>query len=213
MSDYNFEYTDTKFTLKLLGLSFLAFVVLLIAMVVTVDFIGIVGGLLLTFGVPVLLFVLNKKKIKKLGMANISDSSSEFKLADSTEKIDFANIISYRVERYNGTSLVIKRKDGKDFKLRANTNFCNAEHFDTFCQELDKAIQHYKTSNNVELTRKKSMFEKTWMLPLLIVMTVGLIGGGIFAISQGKNIPSILYTSAAMVIPLWIGYASARKKK
>jgi hypothetical protein len=70
MRDYNFEYTDTKFTLKLLGLSFLVFVALLIAMVVTVDLIGIIGSLILTLGVPLLIFFLNKKKIKKQGAAN-----------------------------------------------------------------------------------------------------------------------------------------------
>jgi hypothetical protein len=213
MRDFTFEYTDTKFTLKLLGLSFLAFVVLLIAMVVTIDLIGIIGSLILAFGVPLLIFFLNKKKIKKHGTANIFDSYSEFKLADSTRKIEFGQIKTYQVERYNGTALAIKLKDGKDFKLGANTNFCNADQFDTFCQEFEKTIQQYKTSNNVELTRKKSIFERAWMLPLLLVLTVGLVGGIIFAISLGKSIPPTFYSSAAVVIPLWIGYLNARKRK
>jgi hypothetical protein len=213
MRDHSFEYTDTKFTLKLLGLSFLAFVVLLIAMVVTVDLIGIAGALILAFGVPFLIFFLNKKKIKKLGTANIYDSYSEFKLADSTDKVVYADIRTYQVERYNGTALVIKLKDGKDFKLQANTNFCKAEQFDAFCQEFENVIQQYKTNNNVELTRKPSMFERAWMLPLLVVLTTGLIGGIIFATSQGKRIPPTFYTSAAVIIPLWIGYLTARKRK
>jgi len=213
MRDFTFEYTDTKFTLKLLGLSFLSFVVLLIAMVVTVDLIGIIGSLILAFGVPLLIFFLNKKKIKKLGTGNILDSYAEFKLADSTQKIEFGQIKTYQVERYNGTALVLKLKDGKDFKLQANTNFCNADQFDTFCQEFEKTIQQFKMTNNVELTRKKSMFEQAWMLPFLIILTVGLVGGIIFAISKGKNIPPTFYTSAAVVIPLWIGYFNARKRK
>jgi len=214
MREFNFEYTDTKFTLKLLGLSFLAFVVLLIAMVVTVDLIGTVGGLILAFGVPLVIFFLNKKKIKKLGTANIYDSSSEFKLAESIEKIVYADIKSYQVERYNGTALVIKLKDGKDFKLQANSNFCNTARFDTFCQEFEKTLDQFKTTNsNVELTRKPSIYERAWMLPFLIILTTGLIGFSVFAISQGKNIPPTFYTSAAIVIPMWIGYLSARKRK
>ena len=213
MRDYNFEYTDTKFTLKLLGLSFLTLVTLLIAMVVTVDLIGIIGSLILAFGVPLLIFFMNKKKIKKQGTANIYDSYSEFKLANSSDKVVYADIKTYQVERYNGTHLKIKFKDGKDFKLQANSNFCNADQFDTFCNEFENSVQQYKTSNNVELTRKKSMFEQAWMLPFLVILTAGLIGGIIFAISQGKSIPPTFYTSAAVVIPLWIGYLNARKRK
>lgn len=213
MSDYNFEYTDTKFTLKLLGLSFLTLILLLIAMVVTIDLIGIIGSLILAFGVPLLIFFLNKKRIKRYGTANIFDSYTEFKLSDSTQKIEFEQIKTYLFERYNGTALAIKLKDGKDFKLQANTNFCDAAQFDAFCQEFEKTIQQYKTSNNVDLTRKKSMFEKAWMLPLLIILTVGLIGGIIFAISKGKSIPPTFYSSAAVIIPLWIGYLNARKRK
>jgi hypothetical protein len=213
MRDYNFEYTDTKFTLKLIGLSFLAFVVLLIAMVVTVDLLGIAGALILAFGVPVLIFFLNKKKIKKIGTANIYDSSSEFKLADSTEKVVYADIKTYQVERYNGTHLKIKFKDGKDFKLQANSNFCNSDQFDILCGEFEKTVQQFKSTNNVELTRKPSMFERAWMLPFLIILTAGLIGGIVFAISQGKSIPPTFYTSAAIVIPMWIGYFNARKRK
>ena len=213
MRDFAFEYTDTKFTLKLLGLSFLALFVLLVAMVVTVDLIGIIGSLILAFGVPLLIFFLNKKKIKKLGTANISDSNAEFKLVNSTQKIEFGQIRTYQVERYYGTTLVLKFKDGKDFKLQANTNFCNADKFDEFCQEFEKTVQQFKTTNNVELTRKKSMFERAWMLPFLIILTAGLIGGIIFAISNDKNIPPTFYTSAALVIPLWIGYFNARKRK
>ena len=213
MRDFTFEYTDTKFALKLLGLSFLAFVLLLIAMVVTVDLIGIIGSLILAFGVPLLIFFLNKKNIKKQGTANIYDSYSEFKLVDSTDKVVYADMRTYQVERYNGTHLKIKFKDGKDFKLQANSNFCNTDQFDTFCQEFENVVQQYKTSNNFELTRKPSMFERAWMLPFLIILTAGLIVGIIFALSLGKSIPPTFYTSAAVIIPMWVGYLNARKRK
>ena len=210
---FSFEYTDTKYTLKLLGISFAALLALLIAMVVTVELIGVAGSLILAFGIPFLIFFFNKKKIKKQGTANIYDSSSEFSLVDSTIKVAFSDMKTYQVERYNGTALVIKFKNGNDFKLQANSNFCNPEQFDAFCKEFEKTVQQFKATNNVELTRKPSLFERAWMLPLLIVLTTGLIGGSIFAISQGKNIPPTFYTSAAVVIPLWIGYMNARKRK
>jgi hypothetical protein len=213
MKNYNFEYTSTKFTLKLLGLSFLAFIVLLIAMVVTIDLIGIIGSLIVAFGVPFFIFYLNKKKIKKTGAASLFDSYVEFKLAESSEKIKFEQIKTYQVERYNGTALTIKLNDGNNFKLRANINFCHPGQFDFFCQELEKVLQQYKTSNNVSLTREKSMFEKAWMLPFLIVTTTGLIGGIAFAISQGKAIPPTFYTLSAVIISFWIGYLTIRNGK
>lgn len=213
MADYNFEYTDTKFTLKLLGISFLTFILLLIAMIVTIDLIGVIGGLILAFGVPLLIFFLNKKKILKQGSAIINDSYSEFKLSDTTNKIVYSDIRTYQVERFNGTHLKIKFKDGSRFKLQANSNFCNSKQFDLCSQEFDDTVQRFKTTNGVELTRKKSIFEQAWMLPLLIILTGGLLGGVLYAIIQGKRIPPTFYTSGAIVIPLWVAFFNARKRK
>lgn len=213
MRDFTFEYTDTKLTLKLFGLSFLIFVVLLVAMIVTVDLLGITGSLILTFGIPFLIFFLNKKRIKKQGTATIYDSYSEFKLAESSHEVVYADIKTYQVEEYNGTQLIIKFIDGTNFKLQANSNFCNTDQFDIFCREFENTLQQLKATSNVELTRKKSMFEQMWMLPLLIIMTVALIGGIIFALSKGKRIPPTFFTSAAVIIPMWIGYFNVRKRK
>jgi hypothetical protein len=179
---------------------------------VTVDLIGIIGSLILTFGTPVLIFFMYKKRIKKLGTVNIHDSYAEFKLAESMDKIEYEDIKTYQVERYNGTHLKIEFKNGKNFKLQANSNFCNSDQFDNLCQEFENTVQNYKTTNNVELTRKKSMFEQAWMLPFLIILTGGLIAGIIFALSEGKSIPPSFYASAAVVIPFWISYLNARNK-
>jgi len=186
---------------------------LLITMAVTVDLLGFIGSLVLTFGIPLLIFFLNKKKTEKQGTATIYDSYSEFKLADSIDKVVYADIKTYQVERYNGTYLKIKFKDGKSFKLQLNSNFCNSDQFYSFCHELENTVQHYKTTNNIELTRQKSMFEQAWMLPFLIILPGGLIAGITFAVSQGKNIPPSFYASAAVVIPFWISYLNARKRK
>ena len=213
MREFNFEYTDEKFTVKLLVLSFLAHAVLLIAMLVTIDLIGIIGALILAFGVPILIFLLNKKKIKKNGTANIYDSSSEFKLAGSIEQVVYKEIKTYQVERFNGTQLVIKLKDGKKFKLQANSIFCNSDQFDIFCEELEKSVQQFKSTNNAELTLQPSIYERAWMLPFLIILTTGLIGRIVFAKFQEKSIPSTFYTMALIVIPMWIVYFKARKRR
>jgi hypothetical protein len=209
MKTISFEYTDTKFTLRLLTLCFLT---LLILVITTVNLIGM-GGLILAFGVPILIFFVNKKKIKKQGIANIFASYSEFTIAAATAKVVYADIRTYQIERYNGIYLKVKFNDGKSFKLQANANFCNPIQFDTCCREFESVIQQYKANNNVQLTRKPSMFEQAWMLPFLVILTMGLAGGVIFAVSNGKSIPPTFYTSAVIVIPLWVGYLSARRKK
>jgi hypothetical protein len=120
MKTISFEYTDTKFTLRLLTLCFLT---LLILVITTVNLIGM-GGLILAFGVPILIFFVNKKKIKKQGIANIFASYSEFTIAAATAKVVYADIRTYQIERYNGIYLKVKFNDGKSFKLQANANFC-----------------------------------------------------------------------------------------
>jgi hypothetical protein len=213
MRDFSFEYTDAKFTLKLLVLCFLSLVVFLIAMAVTVDLIGVIGSLIFVFGVPLAIFFLNRKKIKKHGTANIHDSYSEFTLADSTDKIVYSDIESYQVERYNGTHLKIKFKDGRSFKVQANSNFCNADKFDAFCREFEDTIQQFKATNHVELTRMKSMFEKVWMLPFLIIITAFILGAVVFEILMKRTPPTAFYTTSIIVTSLWIGYFNARKRR
>jgi Flp pilus assembly protein TadB len=62
MGDFNFEYSDIKSSLKLIGLSFLVFVLLIIAMILTVKIIGVAVCMVLLFGIPLLIFFMNKKK-------------------------------------------------------------------------------------------------------------------------------------------------------
>jgi hypothetical protein len=52
------------------------------------------------------------------------------------------------------------------------------------------------------------------MLPLLIILTGGLVGGALFTtIYQGKKIPASFYTTFAILIPMWTSYINARKRK
>jgi hypothetical protein len=169
--------------------------------------------LILAIGVPLVIFLLNKKKIKKRGTATIDESSALFILANATRRVAYADIRTYQVERYNGTHLRIRYRDGARFTLHADSNFCNADHFDDFCREFENVVQQYKRSHKTELTRTPSMFERAWMLPLLIVLTAGLIGGAIFAISLRKHIPPTFYSSAAIILAMWVGYATARKRR
>jgi hypothetical protein len=117
--------------------------------------------------------------------ASIYHTHAEFKLANSTSKITYSDIIHYQFSWYNGAAIVMKLKDNQEFKLHANAYFYNAGSFVTFCNEFEKTIQQFKTTNNKELTRKPSLLESVWMLIFLVIMTVGLIMALIFPISSG----------------------------
>lgn len=212
MKEYNFEFTDTKFTLKLIGITALIFFLLIILTFLNIKLIGIVPSLIISFSIPILIFWMNKNKIKKQGSAIIQDAYSDFKLPTFTKRILFHDIESYQIERYEGTKLKIKLKDNGKIKVLASESFCNPNNFEIFCQDLDNKLQSYKKQNNVELVKRKSFFEQVWILPLLIILSLGGILGIISAVILDKNIPIILYGSLAILLSLWVGYYNATKK-
>ncbi len=213
MKEFNFEYTDTKYLMKLFGISWLVFVGMIIIVAQNKESISIIWAIILILGIPFAIYFFNKKKITKLGTACITDDSVTFQLAEVTQTITFEQIATYQVEQYSGTNLRLKLKDGTKFKIFASSNFCNADQFDTFCQEFEQTILQFKTTNNSAITRKKTIFEQAWMLPFLVVLSVGLVGISIFAIANDKNIPASFFTAAALLIPMWIAYFNAKRKK
>src|SRR5689334_5875633 len=107
MREEVFEYTDSKLTLKLLGLCFLIFVIGLL-LVPKGKTPWTLPGLIAAFGIPLTIFLLNKKKIKKEGSVTINDSNAEFKLEGAISKIEYSEIKSFRIEHNIGTILNIK---------------------------------------------------------------------------------------------------------
>lgn len=213
MKEFNFEYTDTKYLMKLFGICWLVFVGMIIIVAQNKESISIIWAIILILSIPFAIYFFNRKKITKLGSAIITDASVTFQLAEVTQTITFEEITTYQVEQFNGTSLKLKLNNGTDFKLLANINFCNADQFDTFCQEFEQTILQFKTTNNAEITRKKTIFEQAWMLPFLVILSVGLVGMSIFALANDKNIPASFFTAAALLIPMWIAYFNAKRKK
>lgn len=190
----------------------LTLVVLLIVLIST-RIIGVLGGILVSFAVPIAIFWYGKKKIKKNGTVVIDNLSSDFKLEEKEVKVAYADIASYQIERFNGCSLVIKFRDGTKFKLMANSTFSNHLYLGVVLDSLDKMIREYKANNNVVIERKPSIFERKWMLPLLIVLTSAIAVMIVASLSGGKPMPTSFYTSMVFLIMMWVGWVSARKGK
>ncbi len=157
MKDYDFDFTNQRYTLTLIGLCFFSFALMLVIMI-TLDLSALIWSILLAFLVPVFIFWYNRKKIRKTGYATVYGTNAEFRLPALQEKIEFADIKSYKVSRHQSTSLEVELKDGKTFKLYANPNFCIKARFDNVCATFDKAVQQYKTDHHADLIKKKSFF-------------------------------------------------------
>lgn len=214
MKHYQFEYTDQKFTIKLLSGCALLFTVLLVAAILLEEQVNLVLALAIAGGLPLLVFYLYKKRIKQQGEATLFESYVTFLLSGESKKMDFNEIEMYQIERFRGTALKLRSKNGEKLAVQANDNFCKPEQFDFFCTELDTAIQQYKTEhNNTHLKRKKSIFEQAWMLPLLIGSTAIIAVVGFVVVFYDVEVPSALFSFMAAIIPLWIGYFDAKKRK
>lgn len=213
MKHYTFEYTDTKYFLKLAGI----FIAILIGLIVCSQYLVLVlgknGGIILILALPALVVWLLRKGLKKHALADLDTSFVKFDFGDRVEEIDFKDLQSYKVEHYNGTTLSLKLADRKNIKITANSNFCNSVQFELFCRDLEEVIQRSNEENISEVTRVKSIFEQKWMLPFLIVFTSGIIWVIAHSLMSGKGVPTSLYTSIAIFIGMWAAYFKGRQKK
>lgn len=213
MTKYEFEYVNQKYSLALFLISFATFFALLFTLVEFKKFFNIYLTMTLSFGIPILIFWLNKHKIKKNGFAILEDNYTEITKLDKLERINFDEIKNYQVQDYNGNiSLFINLKNGKKINLSSNSTFCNTEYFDNYCQELESKIEKYLSLHQLKTIRKKTFFEKTWFYPFLLIITTIVIIFVIILISKGSGFPTSLIGAIAPLLTLWGGYFSAKNK-
>lgn len=213
MKQYTFEYTDSRFMLVLVGIFIAILVALLSLMRYIVPAVGINLASVLVIGLPALVVWLLRKRLTKYVLADIDTFSVKFDFGDRMENIDFANLKSYKIEHYNGTTLILKFTDRKNLKITANNNFCDSTQLELFCRDLEEMILKSNQENTSEVARIGSVFEQKWMLPFLVIATAAIIWVFIHAFIAEKGFPKSIYTSVAIFIGLWIAYFKARQKK
>jgi len=211
-NSYSFEYSDTPYSVKLLLVSIATFIGLLCAMPIFIDTIGGTPGIIIVFVIPFLIFWFNKKKIKKYGTATINEKFITLDLNKQNHKIEFDNIKSYLVQHYNGVYLRIIQNDGKKTTVTSNSNFCNSEGFELFCEEFETTIEKSRIENKLPIIRKKSFFEKKWVFVFLIIMTIFFIGAIFKGMLSDRKSYASLFTSLGTLIALWGGYFSTKIK-
>ena len=159
MKEYQFEYTDSKYELKLWGISIgLLFSLLILLPLLTKNFIPLNIDVALTIGIPVAIFLYNKKNIKKGGIAVLSDDYVVFELVNLDTKIFFKDITQYSISGgRNSLWISLYLKDSTRFRIICNTNFCKWNPFDTFQNELENTINNFQKENNIQIDKVKSV--------------------------------------------------------
>ncbi len=213
MEKYYFEQTDLKF------LTVLVVIVLLIpvAAILCLSILSPMAGegflIFIAIGAPILVFILNKRKLTKQVEACVDDTSVSFDFGDYTEQIDFENLKSYQIEDYNGITLRLQILNRKKIELTASSGFSDLSQMKIFCKALEQKI-HLSNKNNLSnVTRIASAFETKWMLPLLIILTVIISIILINSFSKEKLFTVSFYTSITGLAGLWLTWYRARQKK
>ncbi|TRX38286.1 hypothetical protein [Flavobacterium restrictum] len=219
MQEYKFEYSNQKFATKLFIICFGFFMLSFIGILGIAKFIHLpkmiffATFLILCFGIPFFIFWLNRKKIKNSGSAKLENEKVKIVLDNEIKEIEFKQIENYLVQVYNGTLLQIKLLNGEKFKMYSNSNFCNTKEFDEFTGDLETKIQNFKEVNEITIIRKKTFFERVWIYPFLIIMTISVVIIVIYGIYKGKGIPPLkLIAVIAPILSLWAGYFGTKNR-
>ena len=214
MKEYNFQSVNQRKALILFVTMFALFFALIFGMTSLKNVFNIYVTMIFSFGIPISIFLLNKKRIKENCNAKISEKNTEIEKEGKIHIINFEEIRSYKIETYNNsTSLNIKLKNNEKFCLNTNSNFGDTKNFENYCSDLETAIESYKKTHLIEIERVKTFFEKTWIFPFLVIITLIIIVFVIIIISKGKGFPTSLISALAPLLILWSGYFNAKNKK
>jgi hypothetical protein len=94
MTEFQFEYSRQNIIVRVLIFALTAFLVLFISTFLISKYIGIWTSIILTIGVPILVFYFNKKRIKGNGQAILASDRVTFELVDKKIIYDFKDVYS-----------------------------------------------------------------------------------------------------------------------
>jgi hypothetical protein len=208
MKEYTFEYTRQGFTYILFGIS----VGILVGCIVVFSVFHLlpVGvATILAFILPVVFFLLNKHRIKRTGVAKLSDKDLIL-ILDETISISFSDLKYYYVyDGKNGVVFTLGFLDGSKLKMGANNNFCNVDQFNFFLKEFQLTIEKYKTENQTNIIHLESVFARRQTIYILSVLTFLVIGGFCFTTMPLMILP--IGVSAGLLVG-WIQYFQMRSQ-
>ena len=212
MKEYQFEYTNQNFTTLLTFICIFLFGGLVLGCVSILDEKWIPAvfafGILMSF----LIFWLFRKKLKKQGVASLTDDSIEFLLGDRKQLLHFENFASYKIKNLDSTILTINFKGDLRLKLFASNYFCKTKQFEILCNDLRSQIENYNLENHANIIRIKSFYEKKAAPYVLILLTVLLVAFIICARLFSGFFPVFLPAMIVFTPMAWINYFREQRK-
>lgn len=96
---------------------------------------------------PIILFKMVKGKAVGSCNAMLSDTFVEFNFQNTcVKKIEFSNLRSFKKYYGKNGPIIYLTNQIENFKLAANTKFCDPESFDTFSKDLISTLDNYKNT-------------------------------------------------------------------
>lgn len=213
METKNFEYSSERYAVLLVLSCFFVFMLLIFSIGLLKTILGSTLPFVVVLVTPWLTFFLNRKKIKRQGSVNIHESYAEFNLQESSFNIAFTEIKYYRIESINnGEYLVMGLEGNKKIKIVANINFCDVLPFKAFCRAFDEALKQYQINSQATIEKKKSFFEQPWVLPFLVIITVGYFGAIVTLVLISKKVQPLTFLWIGFLVSLWVSYLAVVKK-
>ena len=165
-------------------------------------------------GISVSIFLFNKKKINKIGFAEIDDNSIFFNLNQSEKIIYFHEIDNFTLYSFkNGISLNIKFEKNKQFGIISNSIFSNPENFIHFCLELERKINNYKVDKNIQLIKDKSFLDKPWIYPFMVFFSIVIITILLIYTIKGKNNTASFFVVIGSLMTVWSMYLREKNNR
>jgi hypothetical protein len=209
MKEYIFEYTKQRIAYLLFLLLF--GIIALAAFILSSLFknfllLDIISSIIL----GVLFFLLNKKRIKRNGKAELTENEVVFELSD-VKRVVFNQLKYYYIyDGKNGIIFTLGLLDGTKLKIGANNNFCNDELLKTFLTDLKSAIDTYNVQNQANIIHLESVLARKNSIYILTPITVLIILGFIFT-----KMP-VMIISISFTLPIiinWIQYFKLKNNK
>lgn len=209
MKEYSFEYTKqgVAYLLFVLCFAIMGLEILLLKILLPSYLLKNLGQFYLLvmplIAIAVALFLLNKHRIKRTGIAKLSMSDLTMELNQLTH-IAFADLkYYYTYDGKNGPAFTRGLINGTKFKIAANNNFCNDNLIRVFLTDFSSTIENYNAQNKANIIRLESVFARKRVPYILSVLTILIILGSCFTHMPVMILP--ISFSLSLLIS-WIRY-------
>jgi hypothetical protein len=210
MKEYAFEYTKQGIAYLLFSLSLgIIIFCLLILVIIPGDIVSPSIATLISIGLAITFFLLNKHRIKRTATAKLSINELMIE-ADQIVRVPFSDLKYYYIyEGKNGIVFTLGFLDGKKFNIGANYHFCNVDSFRTFLSDFQSTVETYKAQHKVDIVHLETIFARKQAIYILSTITVLVIIGFCFTHMPLLILPIGVSASVSLG---WLRYFQQRSK-